>query len=557
MPCVEPNSSAFFAKEGEDPSEIFDVREKLGEGSYGAVYKALDKRDGKLVALKVLLLNSESDASELMKEIRILKDCHSKYIVAYKGSFIKDGNLWIAMEYCGAGSLADLMGMCDKILTEDQIATVMKMSLLGLRYLHDAKKIHRDIKCGNILLDHNGDCKLADFGVSAELENTLARRKTLIGTPYWMAPEVLSSNQYDCKADIWSLGITAIECAEGVPPNSECNPLRAIFLIPNAPPPKLKEPGKWSPEFHKFLEMCLQKDPFLRPSAADLLKTDLFITRAPGRAVVADLVDDCLDKIDAYREKEKHAEERKKQAVAEKQEIRRSQNAPIAEQDTNSSCNTAVSSGTTSFRTSFQTALSGTALVDQDSVQSTGTKTPAFMQYIAHGTFSDQSAAVGDMTGNKSLATSSADALQSTKQLSSKSNGQSMGFSVSSSARQPTNAKGIAYYKNNLEPDVSTLTTVAEYEAVLEDLDDSLIKETHDLETFYRQTRMKLKSCIASLQGSKKSGMKAEFLSRMGQTKVFTEEDFNPATSAILSQVGNATAAIAAIATTATITMNK
>eukprot|EP00954_Amorphochlora_amoebiformis_P025944 1376223-Amorphochlora_amoeboformis.AAC.1 len=290
-----------------DPEEIFEINAKLGEGSYGAVFKALDKRDGTTVAIKVLQVENE-DAADLQKEINILKvtrnECRSKYIVAYKGSFEKDGRIWIAMEYCGAGAICDLMAICETTLDENQIAVIMKHSLLGLQYLHERKKIHRDIKAANILLNHAGDCKLADFGVSKELTNTLAKSKTVIGTPYWMAPEVFTEKRtgYDAKADIWSLGITAIECAVGEPPHSNVHPMRAIFLIPKSPPPTLGK-GKWSNVFKDFVAQCLVKDPKKRPTAASLLKHP-FIKSAPSKTLMANFVDECMQLIEDYRNAE-------------------------------------------------------------------------------------------------------------------------------------------------------------------------------------------------------------------------------------------------------------
>jgi len=243
----------------EDPTDIFEFLAQLGEGSYGSVYKALDKRDGKLVAIKVLEV--EEDTTTLQKEINILSQCHSKYIVAYKGAFEKDGHIWIVMEYCGAGSVCDIMAICDRVLSEAQIAVILKKALLGLQYLHSQNKIHRDIKAGNILLTDSGEVKLADFGVSAELTNTMPKRTTTIGTPYWMAPEVLQAMEYNGKADIWSLGITAIETACGEPPLSNIHPMRALFMIPNNPPPKLPNLERYSDEFNDFIRVCLQKDP--------------------------------------------------------------------------------------------------------------------------------------------------------------------------------------------------------------------------------------------------------------------------------------------------------
>lgn len=292
----------------EDPSDLFEIVLKLGEGSYGSVFKAIDQRDQTVVAIKVLEADdADGDATDLIKEINILKQCNSVFIVSYKGSYEKDGNIWIVMEYCGAGSLQDLMAICDKTLDEDQIAAVMKPSLQGLAYLHKMKKIHRDIKSGNILLNHAGDCKLADFGVSAELTTTLAKHKTMIGTPYWMAPEVLQSSEYDAKADIWSLGITAYELAVGEPPHSSVHPMRAIFLIPNSEPAKLPDPQNWGDDFNDFLKVCLQKDPSLRPSALELLEHP-FIKKAKPKSLIADLVDECMLQIDEYRAAEQDDE---------------------------------------------------------------------------------------------------------------------------------------------------------------------------------------------------------------------------------------------------------
>ena len=271
--------------------------------SYGSVFKALDKRDGKIVAIKVLEVENE-DTLELMKEINILKECNSDYIVRYKGSYEHDGNIWIAMEYCGAGSLCDLMAITERTLTEQQIAIVMQQSLRGLHYLHMAKKIHRDIKSGNILLNHDGDCKLADFGVSAELATTVSKRKTVIGTPYWMAPEVLQSQEYNGKADIWSLAITAIELAVGEPPHSNVHPMRAIFMIPNSDPPTLPEPERWSADFHDFIRVCCAKNPEKRPSAMELLETHPFIRRSGDKRLIAQLVDECMAEIEEYRQQE-------------------------------------------------------------------------------------------------------------------------------------------------------------------------------------------------------------------------------------------------------------
>lgn len=176
------------------------------------------------------------------------------------------------MEYCGAGSVSDIMRLRKKTLTEDEIATILSDTLKGLDYLHIRRKIHRDIKAGNILLNSEGHAKLADFGVAGQLTDTMSRRNTVIGTPFWMAPEVIEEIGYDCVADIWSLGITALEMAEGKPPYGDIHPMRAIFMIPTKPPPSFREPDRWSPEFIDFVSLCLVKNPEERATANSLLQ---------------------------------------------------------------------------------------------------------------------------------------------------------------------------------------------------------------------------------------------------------------------------------------------
>ncbi|GMF32318.1 unnamed protein product [Phytophthora lilii] len=253
--------------------------------SYGKVYKAVNKASAEVVALKVVPVDNEDRAAfdELTREIRILERCESPFVVQYRGSFSYESQLWIAMEFCAAGSLADLHLLRGRqVLGEAEIAAVCANVALGLAHLHSRGLIHRDIKAGNLLLNGDGVAKLADFGVSAQLTATVGKRRTVIGTPFWMAPEVIQEAQYDCKADLWSLGITALELAEGEPPLAHMHPMRAIFLIPNRAPPELREPNKYSPEFRDFLAVCLKKDPQERASAEDLLRHP-FITRNVDR----------------------------------------------------------------------------------------------------------------------------------------------------------------------------------------------------------------------------------------------------------------------------------
>lgn len=277
-----------------DPTKDFNLLEKLGEGSYGSVFKAVHLKTQTLTAIKRVPV--DNDLEEILNEIKIMKQCRSPYIISYYGSYFKDNELWIVMEYCGAGSVSDLMRITDKVLSEDQISVVVRDALKGLVYLHSLRKIHRDIKAGNILLNEKGESKLADFGVSGQLSDTMAKRQTVIGTPFWMAPEVIQEVGYDVKADLWSLGITCIEMAEGKPPYSNIHPMRAIFMIPSRPPPKLTEPDKWSKEFNDFIAKCLTKNPEQRPHASELLKHG-FVTKAKATSILLPLIHEATELI--------------------------------------------------------------------------------------------------------------------------------------------------------------------------------------------------------------------------------------------------------------------
>eukprot|EP00742_Colponemidia_sp_Colp-10_P001119 GILJ01001209.1.p1 GENE.GILJ01001209.1~~GILJ01001209.1.p1 ORF type:complete len:451 (-),score=53.86 GILJ01001209.1:189-1541(-) len=285
-----------------DPSELFQLLEKLGEGSYGTVFKALHKASGEIMAVKKIAIESPEAFPSLRKEIAILKQCRSPDIVAYHGSYLKDNELWVVMEFCSAGSVSDLMKVCKEALSEDEIACISMHSLRGLDYLHTNKKIHRDIKAGNILLNSEGHAKLADFGVSATLEHTMSKANSVIGTPYWMAPEVIERSHYNSKADIWSLGITAIEMAEREPPYAHIHPVRAMFVIQKKPANSLTQPERWSPEFNAFVSRCLTVDPAARPSAKELLE-DPFILKGNRRGVLSELVDRCVTAIAKHRER--------------------------------------------------------------------------------------------------------------------------------------------------------------------------------------------------------------------------------------------------------------
>ncbi|XP_015895182.3 serine/threonine-protein kinase 1 isoform X2 [Ziziphus jujuba] len=257
----------------EDPTIKYELLNELGKGSYGAVYKARDKLTSELVAIKVISLSEgEEGYEEIRGEIEMLQQCSHPNVVRYLGSYQGEEYLWIVMEYCGGGSVADLMNVTEEPLEEYQIAYICREALKGLAYLHSIFKVHRDIKGGNILLTEQGDVKLGDFGVAAQLTRTMSKRNTFIGTPHWMAPEVIQESRYDGKVDVWALGVSAIEMAEGLPPRSAVHPMRVLFMISIEPAPMLEDKEKWSLVFHDFVAKCLTKEPRLRPTASEMLK---------------------------------------------------------------------------------------------------------------------------------------------------------------------------------------------------------------------------------------------------------------------------------------------
>ncbi|KAL1828862.1 hypothetical protein DCAR_0208124 [Daucus carota subsp. sativus] len=257
----------------EDPSTKYELLHELGKGSYGAVYKARDLKTSEMVAIKVISLSEgEEGYEEIRGEIEMLQQCSHPNVVRYLGSYQGEEYLWIVMEYCGGGSVADLMNITDEPLEEYQIAYICKEALKGLSYLHSIFKVHRDIKGGNILLTEQGEVKLGDFGVAAQLTRTMSKRNTFIGTPHWMAPEVIQESRYDGKVDVWALGVSAIEMAEGLPPRSSVHPMRVLFMISIEPAPMLEDKEKWSLVFHDFIAKCLTKEPRLRPTATEMLK---------------------------------------------------------------------------------------------------------------------------------------------------------------------------------------------------------------------------------------------------------------------------------------------
>ncbi|KAM6223310.1 mitogen-activated protein kinase kinase kinase kinase 1 [Rhynchocyon petersi] len=278
-----------------DPRDHYHLLQRLGGGTYGEVFKARDKMTGDLTALKMVKMEPDDDVSTLQKEILILKTCRHDNIVAYHGTYLWLQKLWICMEFCGAGSLQDIYQVTGP-LSELQIGYVCREVLQGLAYLHSQKKIHRDIKGANILINDAGEVRLADFGISAQIGATLARRLSFIGTPYWMAPEVAAvalKGGYNELCDIWSLGITAIELAELQPPLFDVHPLRVLFLMTKSgyQPPRLKEKGKWSAAFHNFVKVTLTKNPKKRPGATKMLSHQLVSQPGLNRSLILDLLD--------------------------------------------------------------------------------------------------------------------------------------------------------------------------------------------------------------------------------------------------------------------------
>ncbi|XP_039936118.1 myosin-IIIa isoform X2 [Hirundo rustica] len=278
-----------------DPSDTWEIIETIGKGTYGKVFKVLNKKNGSKAAVKILDPVHDID-EEIEAEYNILKALSDhpnvvKFYGMYYKKDVKNGDqLWLVLELCNGGSVTDLVkGFLKRgeRMNELIIAYILREALMGLQHLHENKTIHRDIKGNNILLTTEGGVKLVDFGVSAQLTSTRLRRNTSVGTPFWMAPEVIACEQqldssYDARCDAWSLGITAIELGDGDPPLADLHPMRALFKIPRNPPPTLQQPELWSPEFNDFINKCLTKDYEKRPTVSTLLQHD-FIKQIEGK----------------------------------------------------------------------------------------------------------------------------------------------------------------------------------------------------------------------------------------------------------------------------------
>mmetsp|Transcript_49867 Transcript_49867/g.125342 ORF Transcript_49867/g.125342 Transcript_49867/m.125342 type:complete len:562 (+) Transcript_49867:180-1865(+) len=275
-------------------TEDFELVKVVGEGSYGKVYKGIHLPTGSVFAIKVITV---AETESITKEINILKQCKSPYIVNYFGTCKAENpnspvpDVWVMMDFCEAGSVRDLMQVLEVTLNEKQIAVILRDTLHGLDYLHSNNIIHRDVKAANVLLTAKGEPKLTDFGVSEQL-GQMSTGYT--GTPLWMAPEVIKKNcTPTTKCDIWSLGITAIEMADGLPPLSDINPIRAMVMVPHLPSPTVNDPKKWSKEFLDFISKCLIKDPAVRPTARQLLDHPFIRKAKEGTDIIREMIESC------------------------------------------------------------------------------------------------------------------------------------------------------------------------------------------------------------------------------------------------------------------------
>mmetsp|Transcript_28054 Transcript_28054/g.110301 ORF Transcript_28054/g.110301 Transcript_28054/m.110301 type:complete len:540 (-) Transcript_28054:2553-4172(-) len=298
-----PRSLLFLAEhqEGdfveEDPYTAFKEMQKIGEGFAGSVFRAIDPL-GRDVAVKRIKVGSEEQLEIVRMEVNIMSSINHDCIVACFGSYLWEDVAWISMEYVDGGSLAQLLRELDYnstgALQEAHIAYIVSQVLRGLEALHQNRCVHRDVKSDNTLLGADGTVKLGDFGFCAELSDGRSKRNSVVGTPCWMAPEVIGGDNYDTKADVWSAGILTLECAEGNPPYYREDPLRAMFMIKTKGPPPLQDPERWSEEFTDFLTKCMAKETTERWTAKQLLSHP-FLDTACTRADFCELVQCALE----------------------------------------------------------------------------------------------------------------------------------------------------------------------------------------------------------------------------------------------------------------------
>ncbi|KAJ3319664.1 Protein kinase [Boothiomyces sp. JEL0866] len=267
-----------------DPAQFYTKLKKIGQGASGTVYIGKDNITNEKVAIKQMILSAQQKKEYLINEINLMKNSSHPNIINYKNSFLVRGDLWVVMELMEGGTLTEIIEQ--NKLTEPQIATICNETTKGLRFLHLSNVIHRDIKSDNVLLGLDGTVKVTDFGYSAQLSAEKSKRATMVGTPYWMAPEVVKQKEYGPKIDVWSLGIMAIEMIEGEPPYLDEEPLKALYLIATNGTPTLKNPEKLSPQFKKFLDASLEVEVAKRATTEELLRYPFLKDSLPPNSLI-------------------------------------------------------------------------------------------------------------------------------------------------------------------------------------------------------------------------------------------------------------------------------